>query len=68
MSSEGYIKDIEKYSINRGYYIKLDNKFIKISQEQYNQIEVGEWYHFKYKHNKLIPNHYIIILLEEQKE
>lgn len=67
MTSEGCVKAIEKYSINEGYYIKLENKFVEISQEQYNQIEIRKWYHFEYKYNKLIPNDYTITL-EEQKE
>lgn len=67
VTAEGCAKDIQKYSINKGYYIKVDNKLIKISQEQYNQLENGKWYHFEFKFNKLIPDDYRITLLEEEK-
>lgn len=68
MTAEGYAKDIEKYSVNEGYYIKLNDKLVEITQQEYNQPEIGKWYHFEYKYNKLIANYYKITLLEEQKE
>lgn len=66
MTSGGYANDIEKYSINKEYFIKFDNKLIEISQEQYNKLENGKWYHFEYKYNNLISDDYRITLLEEE--
>jgi hypothetical protein len=65
MSTEGSSNKIEKFANEQGFYMKLDDRIIQISKGQYNLIEDEKWYHFKFKYNKLIPDKYNLIILEE---
>jgi glucan phosphoethanolaminetransferase (alkaline phosphatase superfamily) len=65
MSTEGSSNKIEKFTNEQGFYMKLDDRIIQISKGQYNLIEDEKWYHFKFKYNKLIPDKYKLIILEE---
>jgi hypothetical protein len=67
-TAEGSSNNIEKYTNNQGYYMILNGITIRISKEQYNVIEPGKWYHFAYKYNKLIPDKYIITILDKDEQ
>jgi len=64
VTSEGEVKDFNKFAINQGYYVKLGDNMIQISHEQYQKIKTGKWYHFKYEYNRLIPNKFTMVTFE----
>lgn len=52
----GYSSDIDKYRKNSAYYICLNEQEIRITKEQYDQIDTSELYGFEYVYNKLLPD------------
>ena len=53
---EGQVNNIEIHGVNQGYYITINNKMVKLSDEQVEAVkDNNKWYHFQYKYNKLTP-------------
>ena len=55
----GVSNEIEKHEMNEGYFITIRGKTMGVSREQYDSIEIGNWYVYEYRYNKLFwPNKY----------
>jgi len=62
---------IEKYSYANEYYVSLDDRSIRVSRDQYDEIEVGVIqgyaYSYEYIYNNLIWDRNTVFLLEIDK-